>query len=175
VADLVTLTERPGLALATIMARQGVDAAAVGAALGLAAPIRPERRAGGGLELVATGPGQWLAVADAPASPWPEVLESRLGGLASVSDQSGAYVVWRIAGPGARALCQRGVAIDLHPDAFPPGAAATTVIAHLGVVLWRLEDPNAPETFEVAVFRSYAQSFRHWFEITARSLDPQRI
>jgi len=159
VADTVTVSEPRSLAVATVMARKGVEDAAIGAALGLAAPSRPGRTANGDLALIATGPGVWLALAEQPGEAWPEGLEARLGGLASVSDQSGGYVVWRVAGPGAAALLQKGVAIDLHPDAFSPGAAAVTVIAHIGVILWRLE---AAEAFEIAVFRSYAHDFQHW-------------
>jgi methylglutamate dehydrogenase subunit D len=41
------------------------------------------------------------------------------------------------------------------------------VIAHIGVILWQLDD--AP-TFEVATFRSYAFSFRRWLDATAAAL-----
>jgi sarcosine oxidase subunit gamma len=84
-----------------------------------------------------------------------------------VSDQSSGYVVYRLAGPAARTLLQRGAAIDLHPAAFPPRAAAVTMIAHLGVILWLADE--AP-TFEVAVFRSFAGSFQHWLETAGQAL-----
>ncbi len=91
-------------------------------------------------------------------------LPNKLAGIAAISDQSGGYVIYRIAGRDTRALIQRGVSIDLHPDVFQTGSAASTLIAHIGVILWQIDD--AP-TFEIAVFRSYAASFRHWLDATA--------
>jgi methylglutamate dehydrogenase subunit D len=55
----------------------------------------------------------------------------------------------------------------LHPTVFRPDSVATTVIAHIGVIFWQLDD--AP-TFEVATFRSYAFSFRRWLDATAAAL-----
>ena len=92
---------------------------------------------------------------------------NRLSGLASLSDQSSAYAVFRLSGLGARTLLQRGVSIDLDPAAFSPGSAATSVISHIGVIFWQLD--NAP-TYEVAVFRSLARSFRHWLDSVAATL-----
>lgn len=152
-AEAFTMTERTGFGLATVMARKGVDPRLVEAAL-------PDMR------LLPTGPGTWLALADAPD----EGLAARLEGLASVSDQSGGYVLYRIEGPQARALLQRGVFIDLDARVFVPGSVSVTMIAHMGVVLWRPEGADAPDVFELALFRSFAQSFRHWVDATARGL-----
>lgn len=144
-AEPFTVTERTGLALATVMARKAADHAAITAAAGC--PMIP------------TGPGTWLAQGDADA------LGERLAGLAWVSDQSGGYVVLRFTGPAARTLLQKGVAIDLDPSAFGAGSAAVTVIAHIGVILWRADD-----AYDVAIFRSLAGSFRHWIDAAAKGL-----
>jgi sarcosine oxidase subunit gamma len=157
VADALVISERPGLRLATIMARAGFDSAVTG----LDFPSGPHCVARDGLTLVGAGPGVWLAVGEATEDDWPVTLERPLAGQCSVSDQSGAYVVFRISGPAARALLQRGVSIDLHPDVFRPGSAATSVIAHIGVIVWRTGDEPV---FDVAVFRSYAAGFRHWID-----------
>jgi sarcosine oxidase subunit gamma len=87
--------------------------------------------------------------------------------LASVSDQSSGYAVLRVTGPTARHLLSRGAFIDFHPSVFGPGSAAVTTIAHIGVVLWQLDD--AP-TYDVALFRSYAESFWHWIETTCAAV-----
>jgi sarcosine oxidase subunit gamma len=79
--------------------------------------------------------------------------------LASVSEQSAGYAVLRLRGPGAAELLQKGAFIDLDPRVFAVGDAAVTVIAHIGVVLWKVDD--AP-TFDVAVFRSLLGSFQDW-------------
>ena len=146
-AEPFTVTERTGLTLASVMARKGADHAAI--------------IASAGFPMIPTGPGTWLAVAEQSQ----DDLPARLAGLASVSDQSGGYVVLRFAGPAARALLQKGVAIDLDPSAFGPGSAAVTVIAHIGVILWRADDG-----YDVAIFRSFAGSFRHWIDGAAKGL-----
>jgi sarcosine oxidase subunit gamma len=155
VAEPLDIIERRGLALANIMAREGVEPAALGPDF----PAGPRCVLAAEMTLIGVGPRAWLAVGESRDEDWPGALEQRLAGRCSVSDQSGAYVLLRIAGAGARTLLQRGVAIDLHRDAFVAGSAATTVIAHVGVILWR---PAAEEAFDLAVFRSYAASFRRW-------------
>ena len=166
-ANSLIVTERSGFGAATIMARKGVSTAALGDALGFAPPEGPARIERDGLALIGTGPATWLAMTDAPETGWPASLEQKLKGLASISDQSGSYRVFSIAGDSARSLLQHGAFIDLHTDVFGQGSAATTVIAHIGTVFWQVDDrPN----FEIAVFRSYAPSFLRWLEASSASL-----
>lgn len=113
------------------------------------------------------GPGHWLALQEKGGPDFTAALGKKLGDAAWVVDQSGAYRVFRIAGAKARTLLQRGVPVDLHPDAFGPDASASTVIAHMAVILWRLEETDA---FAVAVFRSYESAFRHWLAQAAAAL-----
>ena len=159
---------RFGFGLATIMARKGVDAGTISAALGVRAPGRPALvRGDAGLALIGTGSGSWLAYADEVPPLWAETLRERLAGLASVSDQSDGYTVTRLSGEGARTALQRGAAIDFHPETFSAGSAATTLIAHIGVMIWQLDDRP---TYHVATFRSFSHSFRHWLDQTAAAL-----
>lgn len=166
-SERLVITENERITVATIMMRKGVTSAAVGKALGCAAPTSAGRMTGRDLSLIGTGPGTWLAIADAPGGGWARQLAHKLEGLASVSDQSDAYAVFRIAGPDARAFLQRGVFIDLDPSVFEPGSTAVTAIGYIGVILWQA---NATPAFEVAVFRSFATSFRHWMDVTAAAL-----
>jgi sarcosine oxidase subunit gamma len=167
VSDLLSVTERSDLSFATILARRGVAAAEIGAALDIAAPEAPRYVAGNGLALVGAGPGSWLAIGDGGDPGWPNRLADSLAGLAAVTDQSGSYRLLRISGCEARILLQRGAFIDLDPRAFGQGDAATTVIAQIGVVFWQID---AGPTYEIALFRSYAESFRHWLVTTASQL-----
>ena len=162
-ASSLTLIERPPVGIAAIMGRKGINTEAIGSVIGISPPTGPTW-AGDRLMLIGTGPGTWLALAEAAEPGWSSKLADRLAGLASVSDQSGAYVLFRLAGEDARRTLQRGAFIDLDPNVFRTGCVATTVIAHIGVILWRIDD--AP-TFEVATFRSYAFSFRKWLDATA--------
>ncbi len=87
-------------------------------------------------------------------------LTDALGEYAAISDQSDGQAVLRVSGPKARdALCKL-VPIDLHPRIFRNGDVAVTVAGHIAATLWRLNDePNGQAVFEIAVFRSLAQSF----------------
>lgn len=166
-AEPVTIEQRTGFGLATVMARKGADASAIGASLGVAARDGPFWTQGEEMMLLGVGPGTWLAhVAQAPAD-WAAGLRGRLGALASVSDQSGGYTVFRLSGAGARKLLQRGASIDFSPPAFAPGSVATTVIAHIGVIVWQVDD--AP-VYDIAMFRSFAASCLDWFEATSSAL-----
>ena len=153
------ISERHGLGLATIMARNNVGASAIGNALGLGMVEGPVLTGDDGLRLAGTGPDMWLAMRNDPPADWAASLAAKLNGIASVSDQSGGYAIFQFRGSDARELLQRGAFIDLHPSAFGSRSVATTVIAHIGVILWQCDDDP---TFEVAVFRSFAASFRDW-------------
>ncbi|CAN7448666.1 hypothetical protein LJR225_002998 [Phenylobacterium sp. LjRoot225] len=166
-AERLTIQERKGFGLATVMARKGVSAAMIAEALGVPAVDGPTLSRAGGLTLLGTGPGAWLCLREDRPEDHAARLREALGPLASVSDQSGGYQILRLSGPAARTLLQRGAAIDLHPSAFAPGAVATTVIAHIGVILWQLDETP---TYEVALFRSYAASFGHWLEAAVGAL-----
>jgi sarcosine oxidase subunit gamma len=166
VPEPLTIEDRAVCGAASVMARNGVTARAVADALGTPLIDGPCWASDGEIALLGSGPGTWLAIGGAPGD-LAQRLRARLGTLASVSDQSGAYLILRLAGCAARTVLQRGAPIDLHPDAFGPGSVATTVIAHIGVVIRQLD---AAPTYEVAVFRSYAGSFRHWLDRTAAAL-----
>ncbi len=58
----------------------------------------------------------------------------------------------------------KGVAIDLHRDAFGMADVAVTAIAHIGTILWMVDEQPR---YRVAVFRSYAGSFWHWLSTSA--------
>lgn len=166
-AELAVLEERSGIGIATIMARNGVSAAAIGAALGIKAPSGPYRSTKDETSLIGTGPGTWLAIREGATPDWFDSIRSALAGLASVSDQSGGYAYLRLSGPSARTMMQRGAYVDLDPSAFPANTVATTVIAHIGVTFWADE---AGSTFDIILFRSFADSFKEWVTATAAGL-----
>lgn len=163
------IAEQLGCGLATVMSR-GQDAALmarIAEEFGVELPSGPVRAARRGIAFVGIGPGTWLACSEGADHNWASNFTTSLSGLASVSDQSSGYAVLRIAGPAARDLLSRGAYIDFHPSVFAPGSAAVTTIAHIGVMLWQLDD--AP-SYDVALFRSYAASFWHWIETTCAAI-----
>jgi sarcosine oxidase subunit gamma len=162
----VTVRPRDDLALARVIARKGRAgdlAAAVRSRYGLDLPSTPKRVEQGGLAVIWSGPGQWLAVAEDGRDLARELTDA-IGAFAAVSDQSDGLAVLRVAGPHARDALIKGVGLDLHPRAFGPGDAAVTVIAHIGAQLWQLDDGP---TYEIAIYRSFAGSLWRWLEASA--------
>lgn len=170
----VGFSARPveGEALCVIAPRKGKTAqthAALQAQFGAAPPTSLGCISSNSAVLIAHTPESALLITSDAPSDLAAGLRTRLEGLASVSDQSGAYARLTLAGAGARAVLQKGVFIDLHADAFKSGSALTTHIAHIGALLWH---PNSEERFDLAIFRSYATDFIHWLERAARLNPP---
>ena len=164
----VVISERIDLGLATVAARRGKSealAAAVRAAYGADLPANSTVATRTSAAFIGTAPGQWFVVSEQlPNGALADDLAAKLGGLASITDQSDGRGVIRVSGPQARAALAKGTPIDLHPRAFWPGSAATTVIGLIGVQLWQVDD--AP-TYDIAVFRGYAGSFWRWLAASA--------
>ena len=165
----LVLAELGQVALASVIARKGKAAQANEAcrrSFGVELPRVPRRVEGRDIELLWTGPGQWMALLrrDLP----PGELEARLAavfaGLASVAEQSDGRSIIRVAGPKARDALAKGLPIDLHPRAFRPGDTALTVAALIGVQIWQVDDVP---TYEIAVFRGFARSFWHFLTESA--------
>jgi methylglutamate dehydrogenase subunit D len=159
----VVVRDCDGLGLATVLVRKGKSEALalrVRERFGIELPQGPRRTNAGGIAFAAIGPGAWLATSQGGGGAFAKSLEESLGDLASISDQSDGYAVLNLSGPKLRqALCKL-VSIDLHPRAFQAGDVAATVSAHIGATLWRLEDgADGSAVFEIAVFRSLAESF----------------
>ncbi len=165
-AETLLIEQRTGLALASVKARKGASTRDLGKAFGLPdLPEGPRSARIDSLSFWGTAPGTWLAIADRFDPDWPQRLEQIAGRLASISDQTGSYVLFRLSGNGARTLLQRGAAVDLDPQVFHPGSVATTAIAHIGAIIHRDE-----AGYDVAVFRSYAGSFRDWLDSVAATV-----
>jgi len=164
--NALTVTERAGLALALITARRGTRDACIDrlrTSYDLAAPTTTKIVRGRTLSLSWAGPESWLAI----ASDWPDLepdLKAVLGNAASVVDLSDARIILRIAGPKASALLAKGVSIDLHPGVLKPGDTAMTLLAHVAIQLWLVDDSP---TFDVAVPRATVRDVIHWLTASA--------
>jgi len=164
----VMIGELSGLGLATVASRQGQDAAlksAVLQAYGVQLPESSRVAQGSAVSFIGYGLGQRLAVSESLAhEALAGDLSQRLAGLASISDQSGGRTVLRVSGPRARDVLAKGLPVDLDPRAFPLGSAAASVIGHMGVQLWQVDDTRS---YDIAVFRSLSQSFWRWLTASA--------
>jgi methylglutamate dehydrogenase subunit D len=162
-ADL-TIEARDDLSMVSIAAAKGkVDdvRAALREKYGVELPAVPERIAGKDVAFVWSGPDQWMAMAERGASDrdLETELKPLLANIAAVVDQSDGRAVVRISGPRARDVLAKGVPIDLHPRAFKSNGVAITHASHIGIILWQLD---AVPTYEIAMFRSFADSFTSW-------------
>jgi len=164
----VAISEVRGAGLATFTVRKRRRAALLDAAqtsFGVALPEAPKRVDGHGVTFIWSGPDQWLAQCHpTPAEGVEAFLAPAFTGLASIVDQSHGRTLLRVTGPRVRDALAKGVAVDLHPSAFKPGDTAATLVSHVAVQLWQLDDRP---TFEFAVARSLAQSFWHWLEASS--------
>jgi sarcosine oxidase subunit gamma len=164
-----SIATRDGLGIASLIATEGGRDALAAALkpLGLALPATPRAVFANGHSLIWAGPEQWLLVAETRAG-FAELLRG-LGAVAAVSDQSDGRATLRLSGPKIRDALAKGCMIDLHPAAFPVGAAALTSIAYMGVQLWRLPDDaeTGEPVFEIMTARSMAGSFWSWLSGSA--------
>jgi methylglutamate dehydrogenase subunit D len=167
----VTISERHGLGIATVQARLGQAALlreCISRHFLLELPERPAAVSAGEVSFVGIGPNNWLALKDNGSHLFSSSLRQITMPLASVSDQSGGYTVFRVSGPAIRETLAKGFAIDLDSRAFKPGDAATTIVSHIGVTIWRRENgPDGSVSFDITVFRSLAHSFWEWFSTSA--------
>ncbi|MEX2518981.1 MAG: hypothetical protein WD969_06580 [Paracoccaceae bacterium] len=154
----VTFDEAGPRGLVHLAARRGLGAALEAEIAGLL-PLPGAGRSAeaDGFCAVALAPGQWLITGPQ------EGLETHIAMLAAsgaVTDLSDAYVSFRLEGPGARAVLARLSSLDFEETAFPVGAAARTIMAHIGVIIRRLPDADGP-AYALETARSTARSFAH--------------
>lgn len=160
----VSLTEIRGFGLIQIMARRGRSADlanAIHAHFGVAAPYGPKMAQAESATLIWSGPDQFLVLSPREGSPSMQELRQAFSGLASLSDQSHARALIRIAGPDARAMLAKLSSIDLHPEQFPVSSAAATSVDHTSVNLWRGDDADGGAVFDLLVFATFAGSLWH--------------
>lgn len=124
--------------------------------LGASLPVKPNTTAGGThCKILWLGPDEWLLVGRDRS----RVNERLAIEGAHLTDVSSGRAAWRVTGPRTLDVLAKGCSLDLHPRAFPSGHCAQTSLAHVGVLLHRLDVTS----FEVYCARSYAQHLWHWF------------
>ena len=133
-----------------------------GLGLELAAPGRAA--AGSGRLSVCVRPGRWLLLLP-PDSPGAQAAlwQRACAGVAAALDHSSGLVALHLAGAELREVLSRGCRLDLDPEVFPPGRAAATLMAQVGVILARL-----PAGFVLLTPASTARHVREWLTATGR-------
>lgn len=151
----VTTTEAPFIAL--VVARNGFAASVatrLGRAFGVETADRPGAAIGAASTVIGTGPGRFLVLSTIEPD-LEGTLRALLGNEAAVTEQSDATIAFDLTGEKVPDLLAKGALIDLDPRVFRPGEAATTVIAHIGVTLWRVNETG----WRLLVARSFEASF----------------
>ena len=159
----VALIEIRNFDLVQVMARRGKAAEMSKAArtrIGVAAPQTPKVVETPDATLIWSGPDQFFVLSKG-GKYGIGALTSAFAQSASLSDQSHARVLISISGAKARTMLAKLSSIDLHPDAFPVGAAAATSMDHTSVTLWRGKDRDGLAVFNVLVFATFAESLWH--------------
>jgi sarcosine oxidase subunit gamma len=156
----VIITPRHDFSLATVIGRHedGADLERLfGSRYALSPPHAPHAVCGASLDLIWSGPSQWLAVSVRPQMP--AELASELAGMAAVTDQTDARAVLRLNGPHVRDVLAKGCPVDLHDRVFRRGDTILTAIGGIGVQIWWADVDDA---VHLAVPRSMAGSFWSW-------------
>ncbi|WP_221583419.1 sarcosine oxidase subunit gamma [Microbacterium sp. G2-8] len=81
-----------------------------------------------------------------------------------VVDLSANCTIVEISGSCARDVLDKGVPADLHPRSFPVGAAITTTVSAVPVLLWR----TAGDVFRLLPRASFAEYVARWLMDAAR-------
>ena len=143
----VTLSEIVPEAITSLAPLEGAD-------LALPAPNRALARDGG--LLLWSGQGQALLVGPAP-DPIPAV---------AMTDQSDAWAVLRLEGPGARDVLSRLTPLDLRDRGLAEGQVARSLLGHMAALFHR----SAAARYDLFVFRSMVGTAVHELEPAMRGV-----
>lgn len=158
----VTIEEREGLDMVQVSAwAQTAESACalIAEAFGVQPPMQPNSVATDGTtRILWLGPHRWLIVT--PRQKTPD-LAAELSAIlptatAAVVDLGAGRSVFAVSGARVRDLLAKELPIDLHPAKFPPGRCVQSSMAHVGVLV----HATAKDSFELFVYRAFAQHFR---------------
>jgi sarcosine oxidase subunit gamma len=155
-ADGVVLRAELGGSLISIQTGRSQEvrlAAAIRETFAVELPETPLLAVGTECSLLWSGRLQWFAMAQDN-----DLLRrlNPLRELGSLSDQSDARCIVEISGPKARETLAKLAPVDLHPRVFQKHTTALTVLGHVAGQITQIGDEP---TFQLMVFRSFAENF----------------
>lgn len=157
----LNLTELARGRITSVAPYAGQEAAASGALkslIGAELPA-PNRSTGReGARVVWTGAGQAMVIGTA--------VDPSLAQHAALTDQSDAWVTFRLQGQGVENVLARLTPLDLNPGVFKKGHAARSQLGHMNAVFLKV----AADAFEIMIFRSMARTAVHEIETTMRAV-----
>lgn len=159
--DGLTLSEVTQAAITSVAPYAGQQAAAselLTSLCGMPMPA-PNRSTGrDGARAVWTGAGQAFVLGMA--------VDASLARHAALTDQTDAWVVFRLQGEGVEQVLARLTPLDLNPGVFKRGHAARSLLGHMNAVFLRA----ASDAFEIMVFRSMARTAVHELETAMKAV-----
>jgi sarcosine oxidase subunit gamma len=161
----VVLSEGPFQAMAGVRVDPGSEGASRIAAVTGGLPARCGEVTGtDGISVLWLGPSEFLVVA-------PEAAHDSLGGNligsleealgdapGQVVDLSANRTTFELSGPQARAVLEKGCALDLHPRSFAPGTAVATEVGNIPVLL----EKTGEDSFRLFPRASFAEFLGRW-------------
>lgn len=162
------IRERGDLAIVSVAAsNEEALAAALKDGWGLDLPGARGATTAGDVRAIRTGPDQIFLIFEAFAGADAErIVRERVAAEGYTTDQTDGWVALEISGPDTIAALERICPIDLNPQVFPDGAAARTVMEHMGVLILRLR----AERVLLLSARSSGRSFLHAVETSYRNV-----
>ncbi len=110
------------------------------------------------------GPEEFLVVAplEAHESLGGDLIQALREALADgegqMVDLSANRTTFDLTGPRARAVLEKGCALDLHPRSFTPGTAVSTEVGNIPVILWK----TGEESYRIFPRASFADFLGRW-------------
>ena len=157
----VTLREVPFLTMVSVRSEpRSAAATAIGEVLGAPLPDRVGSTATAAEHTTLwLGPDEWLVVSTAPAGRLVARLSVALGyARGDIVDVSANRTTLELTGPSARGVLAKGCPADLHPHAFGVGAAITTTLGPVPLLLWRAGE----ESWRLLPRASFADYVARW-------------
>jgi sarcosine oxidase subunit gamma len=157
----VRLRELPFQTMVGLRVTPGTPAAGrVEAALGTALPARcGQVAAGQGCSALWLAPDEFLVLSSDQPDAETAVLVEALGDEpGSAVDLSANRTTLELSGLSARAVLEKGCALDLHPREFAAGTAYVTLIGSVPVILCKVEE----ETYRILPRSSFADFLGRW-------------
>ncbi len=121
----------------------------------------------GDQELLGLGPDEWLLLCPKAPMTAEALREALAGHFIAIADLSDNYVELFLRGPRVTDLLAKGVPIDLHESAFPPGRCAQTLMSKAEIILFREEGAKS-DTYTLLCRPSFAQYVFAWLEDAAK-------
>lgn len=162
--DGTTLTSPEGLAIVSLALPLGAEdkaEKAIKTAFGALPDVGLSSEAKGH-RLLRMGQDQAFVIFECDTPDAEPKVAGKLKGAAYTTDQTDAWCILQLSGPRAREVLERICMVDLHPDAFPVGALARTIMEHMGSVVVRTE----ADTYLLMSASSSAKSFAHAVELS---------